>query len=551
MLENFKEKQMVDFRKSFLLATMALAIGAGTASAQNCAATTGAPPTLRQEGVEELTGAFQLQCTNIPATTTVNFDVTLNQATLPITSRVGEPMVTVQQGTASGTAIGSVVNTNTGSVGANDVRFTGISVPAGNSTITFTGIRTNANVVVTTGGFGQVFAFTSVSNGVLNVTEPTQGLAVATVLPGLGPVTATGPTVSACAGVLNLQAGVNFTVNIPELFPTAFKQQNAGPGQDSETGPFAAGMPPFAAVPATSGTQFAVVFNGIPSGITFYVPVTIGSINSLTGAPAGGVANVVVSEGSTVLNAGGAIPNGPSGSYVAVTSGTTIYYNVTTSMPSITETYQIPVYNTAGTLSTGIGTTVTVNLAPLGTDFPITPNVPVPSTALVPLFVGGKPAVSFTSGQTGCQTSLLFPFLSNQAGFDTGISIAATGTDPFNTNIGGGTCTLYLYGAPGAPPATPPTLAVPAGGEFHTTVSAIAPNFQGYGIAVCPFTYAHGYAFISDGFMGAGRGLSEGYVAKVIDYRNGASTLIQQVPINAASSGTLTYTTPKPESLGN
>jgi hypothetical protein len=517
---------MVDFRKSFLLAAMALAIGAGTASAQNCAATTGAPPTLRQEGVEELTGAFQLFCTGITATTTVNFDVTLNNATLPITSRVGEPMVTVVQGAVSGTAIGTVVNTNTGTVGANDVRFTGISVPVGTSTITFTGIRTNANVVVTTGGFGQVFAFTSVSNGVLNVTEPTQGLAVATVLPGLGPVTTTGPTVQACAGVLNLAAGVNFTVNIPEDFPTAFKQQNAGPGQDSETGPFAAGTPPFAAVPATSGTQFAVTFNNIPTGITFYVPVTINSYTVGTANLAGGVAYLVTSEGSTVANTGSLISNGPPGYYVAVTGGTTLFYNVSTSEPSITENYEIPVYNTAGTLTTaaGIGTTVTVNLAPLVTDFPITPNVPVPSTALVPLFVGGKPAVGFGTNTQGCQTSLLYPFLSNQAGFDTGISIAATGTDPFGTNVGGGTCTLYMYGLNA--PATPPTLPIAAGQENHTTVSAVAPNFQGYAIAVCPFTYAHGYAFISDGFMGAGRGLSEGYVAKVLDYRNTASTPI-------------------------
>lgn len=518
---------MVDFRKSFLLAAMALAIGAGTASAQNCAATVGAPPTLRQEGVEELTGAFQLQCTGIAAVTTVNFDITLNNATLPITSRVGEPMVTVVQGAAMGTAIGVVVNTNTGSVGANDVRFTGIIVPVGASTITFTGVRTNANVVVTTGGFGQVFAFTSVSNGVLPVTEPTQGLAVATVLPGLGPVTATGPTVQACAGVLNLAAGVNFTVNIPELFPTAFKQQDAGPGQDSETGPAAGPLPYTAgvgAIEATSGTQFAVTFNNIPTGITFYVPVTINSFTLGTSSLAGGVAYLVTAEGSTIANTGSLITNGPPGNYVAVTGGTTLFYNVSTSEPSITENYEIPVYNTAGTLSTSIGTTVTVNLAPLVTDFPITPNVPVPAGSLVPLFVGGKPAIPFGTNTQGCQTSLLYPFLSNQAGFDTGISIAATGTDPFGTNVGGGTCTLYMYGLNA--PATPPTLPVTAGQENHTTVSAVAPNFQGYAIAVCPFTYAHGYAFISDGFMGAGRGLSEGYVAKVLDYRNTASTPI-------------------------
>jgi hypothetical protein len=530
---------MADFRRNMLLAAMALAIGVGSASAQSiqpgtCAATTGNPPTLRQEGVEELTGAFVIACNTIPSST-VNFDVTLNNGTLPITSRVGEPVVTVNpgDGTPSIEYPGSVVSTNTGSVGANDVRFAGIPITTPNPTITFTGIRTNANVVPTTGGFGQVIALVSVSNGVLPITQPGAGLFVGIVLPALGAVTTTGPTVSACAGVINLAAGTNFTVNIPELFPTAFKSQgplagsSPGVNSDSETGPT-----PFA-LQATSGTQFAVTFNSVPTGITFYVPQTIYST-----AGTAYQAYVAASEGVTTQLQGTDLL-GTGVLYITVTTGVPIFYNVALADPSVTETFQIPVYNSAGSLSTSIGTTVTVNLAPLVTDFPIAPNVPVPSTGKVPLFVGGKPATPFATSQVGCQTSLLFPFLTNQAGFDTGFSIAATGTDPFGTGVGGGTCTLYMYGA-GAP-LTPPTLAIPSSGEGHSTVSTVAPNFQGYAIAVCPFTYAHGYAFISDGFGGPGRGLSEGYVAKVLDYR-GNST---------ASTPIFTPTLPRAESLGN
>jgi RHS repeat-associated protein len=53
-------------------------------------------------------------------------------------------------------------------------------------------------------------------------------------------------------------------------------------------------------------------------------------------------------------------------------------------------------------------------------------------------------------------TSPLFPFLTNQLGFDTGISIANTSTDPFGTTTQSGTCSLNFYGA-GA--TNPPPLA--------------------------------------------------------------------------------------------
>ena len=35
-------------------------------------------------------------------------------------------------------------------------------------------------------------------------------------------------------------------------------------------------------------------------------------------------------------------------------------------------------------------------------------------------------------------------------------------------------------------------------------------------IAQCRFQYAHGFAFVTDGFGGPGRGLSQGYLALII-----------------------------------
>jgi hypothetical protein len=107
-----------------------------------------------------------------------------------------------------------------------------------------------------------------------------------------------------------------------------------------------------------------------------------------------------------------------------------------------------------------------------------------------------------------CQTVLLFPYVSNELGFDTGIAIANTGVDPFGTlgAQGGspGTCTLSFYGT-GAPypnVAVPPPAPFPAqlqpGTAAAFLLSQVAIGFQGYIIAQCNFLYAHGFAYLSD-----------------------------------------------------
>jgi hypothetical protein len=157
-----------------------------------------------------------------------------------------------------------------------------------------------------------------------------------------------------------------------------------------------------------------------------------------------------------------------------------------------------------------------------------------------------------------CRTLILFPYLTNRDGYNTGIAIANTSQDgdtvvagPFNENklasevIRGaipqsGPCTLYLYGGnngPGNPIAQTPLVSevnVRPGGMYLMTlqdggvvkgpagqddgVLEGAPGFQGYGIASCQFQYAHGYAFISD--VNAQQ-LAQGYLALIIPDRTG------------------------------
>jgi hypothetical protein len=101
----------------------------------------------------------------------------------------------------------------------------------------------------------------------------------------------------------------------------------------------------------------------------------------------------------------------------------------------------------------------------------------------------------------------MFPFLTNQAGFDTGIAIANTNTDPFGTVPVAAACTLYFYGAAAPAPVSSPS--IPSGTDYAFLASTIAPGFQGYMIAACNFPLAHGFAFVSD--VGA-RNLAMGYL---------------------------------------
>jgi hypothetical protein len=147
--------------------------------------------------------------------------------------------------------------------------------------------------------------------------------------------------------------------------------------------------------------------------------------------------------------------------------------------------------------------------------------------SVIPTFAASTLAAANGAIITTCQTSLLFPFLTNQLGFDTGIVLANTTTD--NIGIGGkavatpqsGTCTLSFYGA-GAPTtnvAVPDPQGSAASGTTHAfLLSSVAPGFQGYGIAVCPFLDAHGFAFIEYNLTQA-NGVVEGYLAPVLNTR--------------------------------
>jgi len=171
-------------------------------------------------------------------------------------------------------------------------------------------------------------------------------------------------------------------------------------------------------------------------------------------------------------------------------------------------------------------------------------------TQSVPRFVPSiKTATGFTV--TRCRTLLLFPYVTNRNGYNTGIAISNTSRDdnpgPFADGGGAqpqtGPCTLYTYGGnngPANPVSQLPvesSINVPAGGLYLMTLQTggvvkgpagqdvgpvgAAAGFEGYIIASCEFQYAHGYAFISDTQVAK---IAQGYLALIIPDRAGYFT---------------------------
>lgn len=139
---------------------------------------------------------------------------------------------------------------------------------------------------------------------------------------------------------------------------------------------------------------------------------------------------------------------------------------------------------------------------------------------LATIAILGNPIAAYADKGTG----LLFSFVTNQSGFDTGISIANTNADPFGDKVTAGQCTLSYFSATGAAFASQTTTQIDAGRSAVFTLSAggsngvaARPGFQGYIIADCDFPNARGFGFISD--LGA-RNLAANVPVEVIKQRD-------------------------------
>jgi len=330
------------------------------------------------------------------------------------------------------------------------------------------------------------------------------------------------------------RVGLLFTLFAQEAFPEAFKKQT-NEASELLLGPAAAPGPPAVfAYPsggttnitagttttnaASSGTRIRLVFTNVPAGITLYTIAPAGGVipsTNIAALPLGGAQITYTTSETGSFTAGTSVAvadaAGTNFNYIAIPSTGTgtaeAVFEVTADDFNNLAGFLIPVWaQFANGAVTGSATpiSVAVSLAPTG----------VPNQ--IPNFSGAAAAtVSFkASAFNACASDLLFPFVTNSSGFDTGLAIANTTSDPFGTPGQSGSCNLNFYGQ-NAPTAPVSTGTLKAGATYANIVSGLAANFQGYIIAQCTFQFAHGYAFISYNF-GQASATSTSYLATVI-----------------------------------
>jgi hypothetical protein len=533
----------------------------------------GLPPTVPGFGP----AAPQVVCAS-PTTGCTQFVSAANVPGAPIT---GIPVATNSAlGLFTPPPVTSPYTTNVfqGVVSSNSVTFFGIPVLAPGTTASrvfrITNVRVNANPLAggSASGASPVTASISISGAtsllITNAT-PTVGF----VTNGLSASVSTSTTFNQCATQTKAFATL---VRFAENFGTAFKTRVAAQSTASYAGQ---GVPgnglPAQNVPggiynsesnlvvpisgsqiaglADYGTRLKATFNNIPAGVRIFVStanVLNGQVPAFTPPPANpggsggntgttGFAQLVNGETTSDGTAAGFFPsitatdNGPNNgnvpiAEVPITNGSGIaVWEVVNTNPSTQETFSFAVYTTysanVAQNSPPPGTsTVNLSFAPTPPIFTASAGAAASSTLTIPRFISDASAARNFMVIQICRTILLFPYVTNQAGFDTGLEIANTSLDPFTTGSNttlaqAGSCRMTWYGGTTTAPTTPPgptdTGSIAGGTIYVNTAQTLVPNFQGYMIAVCNFQYAHGFAFISD--VGA-RNLAMGYLAVVL-----------------------------------
>jgi hypothetical protein len=531
---------MVDFRtKLITLVGMTVAV-AGMAFGQASAVTTLTPAgpnlpvavntdNIRAEGVTELVGSSSISVnagTNPSSVTLVVYVGTGTSTVTPlgITSKTGEA-------TASGAFAGSPI---VGVISGTSVTFSNIPVPASPTNaqfvITISNIRVNSAGVTTTPNAPPIPVSVQYYLQGTNVTPAvTTPVAVAFAQNGLGAITssnvlATPNTI--CSAVTAALTPTQYVVNVNEGFASSFKtlaEENTN-GINTSTA-------------ANSGTRIMLSFANIPAGVAVYVPLTVTSATKTGGPPPvvpaqpTTISLATSGTGAPVLVTASTATGAPalSGAVtIANNTGTAVYVVTQDDIVSapLIDQFPIPVtyVSAAGAVLPTGPATVTVSFAPsiaptaTATDFPSFNNA-----------IATAPAVSGSSYVT-CSTTLLFPYVLNPAGWETGLAISNTSLDSLSsTKAGGnslpasqtGACVLSFFGSPtGNNPANFTTPGVVAGTTWSNTLTAAAgANFNGgnggYVIANCAFQYAHGFAYIVNSF-GTTSQMAMGYTAKVL-----------------------------------
>jgi len=304
---------------------------------------------------------------------------------------------------------------------------------------------------------------------------------------------------------------------------------------------------------ADFGTRLKATFNNVPAGVSLFVsthdvindfnggftsPYTayqaalvVSEAASDGGNGAGPALSAQTSTFAVVQNTSSVlVPYAPVAINAATGTGMAVWEVINTN-PAQIDTIDFGLYinysANAAANSPAPGTiSVTLSFAPTpaGGSFTSTTGAAASSTLPIPRFSDSLDITKNVAVINLCTTPMLYPYVINVNGFDTGIAIANTTTDPFGTSAQAGTCSLYFYGS-SAPTATGTnpfvTPVVATGTVYANLASTLAPGFSGYMIANCNFQFAHGFAFVSD--VGA-RNLAMGYLPLIFTSTNRSAT---------------------------
>ena len=421
------------------------------------------PTQLRAEGLTELIGDIVLTCSGGTPTAAgksiaqANVSVYLNTN---VTSRIlsngasealllldepGSPSNPVQE--LCPNISGCVVAGNGGSgepfngspsrpnifqgvVSANSVTFQGVPVDApgaGSRIYRLTNIRANASALAGSVA-GQIVANVSVSGSTsLPLANPQRivGAVMPSLTYGLGSITA-----PVCVGLSNTtQVGdVSFTETYSSAFRTRTSagadpgataiQQTPGVDYNTESGFIFPGLPGSGL--ADFGTRFKAVFRNIPSGVSVWVST------SSVGATPQSAAQMTLSEtGPFFPVASTTTLSGFDVVQLSVVNGSaTVFFEVTAASPVAIDSYEFVIlFDSTGTTLNPSAPPATVNggFADTPSAFPPGDPTQAQSSAFsIPRFIDTSTPLTVIS-VTPCQTLLVFPFVLNTGGFDTGL----------------------------------------------------------------------------------------------------------------------------------
>lgn len=339
-------------------------------------------------------------------------------------------------------------------------------------------------------------------NGVLRVGQPLPGLGVS--LRGEAPA-------SACLASDRGRA----TVHLREGFARAFRTGATGSVAGNRA----------------SATRFALEFEDIPEDMTVSVPAALSCFQpeyeEVAGESADALAIGLVS-GHDASGRGGTATAGSGSSEptAAITlngSRGQAVYEVLAHDPGQVEDCHIPVrFETESGRIARARAKVSAGFAPRGVSDLGS------STGAHSGFAEPNPLAQLEVDLAACGTALLFPFVSNQGGFDTGVVIThgALRAPTDQSESQGGACDLNYYGtnaegqnilllqhSTNLEPGEQLVFTLSGGNPVQNILGT--PQYQGYLVAECGYPGARGYAFISDGFGGIAD-LGMGYIAPVI-----------------------------------